>query len=134
MKKRIRKKAQPANIFKGETEKVRMSDMLDNLNPGSWGHDKKLWVHRKMGVGISKPMKPITKKKILEKHLRLGTQTDMFGSSWIRKRAVLTFPKNRCARCTVMLSARHRHTIEVEGHQHDLTFCLNCATDLVRGS
>ena len=134
MKRIRRRKPKPANIFKGETEKVRMSDMLDNLNPESGVHDKKLWVHRKIGGGITKPVKPRTKTKILEKHLRLGTQTNVFGTANFRKRAVLTFPKNRCARCMVMLSARHRHTIEAEGHQHDLTFCLPCATDMVRGS
>jgi len=133
MKRIRRRKPKPANIFKGETEKARMSEMLDDPNPESGFHDKKLWVHRKIGVGISKPVKPITKTKILEKHLRLGTQTDKFGQRF-RRRAFMTFPKNRCARCTVMLSERHRHTIEAEGHQHDLTLCLPCATDMVRGS
>ena len=131
---RRRKKPQPANIFKGERPKASMSDMLDNSNPESGFHDKKEWVHRKIGAGIVKPMLPrVIKIKILTKSTRQSSLTDMYGDRY-RRRATMTFPKNRCARCTRMLSSRNRYTIEAEGQQHDLSFCMACATDMVSGS
>ena len=133
MKRIRRRKPQPANIFKGETEKVRVSEMLDDPNPESGFHDDKLWVHRKIGIGIATPLRPKIENRILEKSTRLGTQTDKFGSRF-RRRAFMTFPKNRCARCTRMLSERQRHTIEAEGQEYGLTFCLGCATDMVSES
>ena len=122
---RRRKKPQPANIFKGERPKASMSDMLDNSNPESGFHDKKEWAHRKIGAGIVKPMKPRVKIKILEINTR-----KLRGM----RKAIMTFPKNRCARCTRIVSSRNRYTIEAEGQQHDLSFCLGCATDMVSES
>ena len=130
---RRRKKPQPANIFKGERPEASMSDMLDDSNPESGFHDVKKWVHRKIGAGIVKPMKPRVKIKILTKATRPGTLTDKYGALY-RRRATMTFPKNRCARCTRMLSERQRHTIKAEGQEYDLTFCLPCATDMVSES
>jgi len=48
------------------------------------------------------------------------------------RKATKTFPRNRCARCGRMLSARKRNDIRVKGKDLRLSFCDECAADMVK--
>ena len=48
------------------------------------------------------------------------------------KKATKTFPRNRCARCGRMLSARQRNEVIVNGKKLNLSFCDECAEDMVK--
>ena len=48
------------------------------------------------------------------------------------RKATKTFPRNRCARCGRMLSARKRNDIRVKDKDLRLSFCDECAADMVK--
>ena len=48
------------------------------------------------------------------------------------RKATKTFPRNKCARCGRMLSARKRNDIRVKGKNLRLSFCDKCAEDMVK--
>ena len=81
-----------------------------------------------------------SKQFVPERGTRLGSNKAeegevQFGNKHgrvFKPKATRTFPKNRCARCGRMLSPRHRKDIDVKGKKLNLSFCDQCAEDMVR--
>ena len=133
----------PPNIFIGETE--------DSEKPRRRVMGRGMMKDKKTGVFIEaskentptgKKHKRILEEKIIpEKNTRLGSRKAKEGEvkqnqkgildRGIKPKATKTMPKNRCAMCTKMLSARNRFTIDygkdAKGKQIGLSFCKDCA-------
>ena len=83
---------------------------------------------RAIGRGIGIPLNRTTegKKLIEEKKTRSGTQS--------KYRVTHKMPKNKCARCSKVLSPKNRFKITHEdGSTHTgMNFCRECAEDMAR--
>jgi|TARA_B100000287_G_scaffold177531_1_gene167575 ribosomal protein L44E len=140
-----KRQADPPNVFAGETNegnprRIMGRGVMRDLQTGeevdsTRGNTPRAKRHTEKAKE--------SRKKVSERLTRPGVRfaqpgdTTGFGKNprigpKTAKKATKTFPRNRCARCGRMLSARKRNDIIVDGKKLNLSFCDECAADMVK--